>query len=295
MTTWMHRGTVRPGVPTIHVVSDGLGTTAEAVAAAAASCFDDDDPSIETLFAMRDPATMRKDLDDHLDYHRAKHPDEAFVVFHTLVDSGLTAEMKSFAVDNEGVFVVDLMGGPVATLAKASGRTPKYSPSRLHLVNEHYFRRIDAIEFAISHDDGRNPQDLPNADMVIIGVSRASKTPLSIYLSQMGIRVANVPLDPKTDPPKELFEVDSSRLFGLMINAETLEGIRRRRLGQAANIASSYADLEHIYQDLESARALMRKLGAIVIHTDNRAVEETAAEILRYYGMAHPQYRRIEP
>ncbi|MDO5334841.1 MAG: pyruvate, water dikinase regulatory protein [Coriobacteriia bacterium] len=295
MATWMHRGTVRPGMPTIHVVSDGLGTTAEAVARAAASCFADDDPSLETLAEVRDASTMRSDLEEHFAYHQEAHRGMAFVVFHTLVDDSLKAAMGEFAKAHPDAFVEDLMEGPVATLGEACGSKPSFSPNRIHLVNDQYFRRIEAIEFAISHDDGRNPQDLPNADMVIIGVSRASKTPLSIYLSQMGIRVANVPLDPATEPPKELFEVDQSRLFGLMINAETLGGIRKRRLGQALNLASSYADPEHIYQDLESARALMRKLGAIVVHTDNRAVEETAAEILRYYGIAHPQYRRMDP
>lgn len=295
MGAWLHRGTVRPGVPTIHVVSDGLGTTAEAVARAAASCFADDDPSLETLYEVRDSETLLADLNEHYDYHRDMHPEGQFVVFHTLVDGSLKNSMRRFAEAHPDALVEDLMEGPVSVLRSAYGREPNFSPNRIHVVNDQYFKRIDAVEFAINHDDGRNPQDLTSADMVIVGVSRASKTPLSIYLSQMGIRVANVPLDPSTQPPRELFEVEQSRLFGLMINAETLSGIRKRRLGRANSLASSYADMEHIYRDLESARSLMRKLGAIVVHTDNRAVEETAAEILRYYGMAHPQYRRMEP
>lgn len=295
MGTWLHRGTVRPGVPTIHVVSDGLGTTAEAVARAAASCFADDDPSLETLYEVRDPQGLLRDLEEHYEYHRQAHPGEGFVVFHTLVDGSLKETMSRFELAHPDALVEDLMAGPVSVLRSAYEREPSFSPNRMHVVNDQYFRRIEAVEFAINHDDGRNPQDLASADMVIIGVSRASKTPLSIYLSQMGIRVANVPLDPSTQPPRELFDVEQSRLFGLMINAETLSEIRKRRLGRAGALASSYADMEHVYQDLDSARSLMRKLGAIVVHTDNRAVEETAAEILRYYGIAHPQYRRIEP
>ena len=130
---------------------------------------------------------------------------------------------------------------------------------------------------------------MTQADIVLLGVSRSSKTPTSIYLAQQGYKVSNIPLDPSTEPPKEVFEVDRSRLFGLMTTADVLVGIRQRRLGNAAVAASKYADPEYVYEDLDRARALMRKLGAIVIHTENRAVEETAQEILRYYERAHPQ------
>ncbi len=100
--------------------------------------------------------------------------------------------------------------------------------------------------------------------------------------------MANVPLDPSTEPPAQLFDVDRSRLFGLMISPEALVGIRQKRLGRALGVAGAYADMEYIYRDLEEARALMRRLGCIVIHTENRAVEETAQEILRYYERVHP-------
>ena len=123
---------------------------------------------------------------------------------------------------------------------------------------------------------------------MLLGVSRSSKTPTSIYLSQQGYKVANIPLDPTTDPPRELADVERTRLFGLMTTPEVLIGIRQRRLGNASVVAARYADPEYVYQDLEQARALMRKLGCIVVHTENRAVEETAQEILRYYERAHP-------
>ena len=100
--------------------------------------------------------------------------------------------------------------------------------------------------------------------------------------------MANIPLDPTTEPPAELEQVDRTRLFGLMTTPEVLIGIRQRRLGRASAVASRYADPEYVYRDLEDARALMRKLGCIVIHTENRAVEETAQEFLRYYERAHP-------
>ena len=129
------------------------------------------------------------------------------------------------------------------------------------------------------------------------GVSRSSKTPLSIYLAQQGLRVANVPLDPTTEPPSQIYDVDRTRLFGLMITPEVLLDIRRKRIkkaagkaggGQFAMLAKNYADPEYIYRDLEASRALMRRLGCIVVHTEGRAVEETAQEILRYYERSHP-------
>ena len=148
------------------------------------------------------------------------------------------------------------------------------------------------MEFTVEHDDGRNPQDLPDADIVLLGVSRSSKTPISIYMGMEGYKVANVPLALGTEPPKEIYDCDPSRIFGLMTTPDVLVGIRQRRLGGSGRIASmvaaSYAEPEMVYQDLEEARALIRKLGCIVIRTDNKAVEETAQEILRYFELAHP-------
>ena len=147
-------------------------------------------------------------------------------------------------------------------IAKLSGQTPSKAPlARLHVADQHYFRRIEAIEFTIAHDDGRNPQEMSQADIVLLGVSRSSKTPTSIYLAQQGYKVSNIPLDPSTEPPKEVYEVDRTRLFGLMTTADVLVGIRQRRLGNAAVAASQYADPEYVYEDLERARALGTETG----------------------------------
>ena len=289
MQRWITQGKASDTFPVIHVVSDSVGTTAQTMVRAASSCFEVYDPAIEILPRVESSENMTEELEAHLERHRAlgRVP---FVVFFTLIRADLRHAMESFlASHDQEVIGVDLMSNSLAALTRATGKEPLQEPGRLHSVNEYYFRRIDAMEFTISHDDGRNPQDLTEADIVLIGVSRSSKTPLSIYLSQLGYRVANVPLDPQSEPPKEIFKVDPTRLFGLIISPEILSGIRKRRLGNASNVAASYADLECIYQDLESARALMRKLGCIVVRTDNRAIEETAQEILRYYESAHPQ------
>ena len=288
MRQWITQGNASDKIPTVHVVSDSVGATAQAIVRAAAACFEVYDPPIAILPRVSSPDEMIEEVQAHLDYHRSCGL-TPLVLFHTLVDPDMRDAMGAWAGGNDDVIAVDLMGDALSALSQATSRKPLTEPGRVHSVNEYYFRRIDAMEFTISHDDGRNPQDLTEADIVLIGVSRCSKTPLSIYLSQLGYRVANVPLDPQTDPPHEIFDVDPTRLFGLIISPEILADIRKRRLGNASGVAASYADLECVYQDLERARALMRRLGCIVVRTDNRAIEETAQEILRYYESAHPQ------
>jgi len=152
----------------------------------------------------------------------------------------------------------------------------------MHVADEEYFERIGATEFAVSHDDGRNPEDIPLADVVLIGVSRTSKTPLSMYLAFKGYRVANVPLAPGIEPPSEIFEADPRKVFGLVTDGEVLVEVRRERMREIGAFVPRYADREAVEQELEDARALMRRIGCIVIRTDNRAVEESAQEIIRY-------------
>lgn len=275
-------------LPTIHVVSDSVGLTAQAVARAAAAQFGVTNPIIEVLPKARTFEEIEAFIDEHSAFHRQRTGDGRILVFYTLVDAGLSRRLAEYAASRDDVVAVDLMTSAVGAIARMTGLAPSTTPGSVHVADQYYFRRIEAIEFTIAHDDGRNPQEIAQADIVLLGVSRSSKTPTSIYLSQQGYKVANIPLDPSTEPPKEIFDVERIRLFGLMTTAEVLVSIRQRRLGRAGGVASRYADPEFVYQDLEKARALMRKLGCIVIHTENRAVEETAQEILRYYERVHP-------
>jgi regulator of PEP synthase PpsR (kinase-PPPase family) len=194
-------------------------------------------------------------------------------------------------VEGKPVAAVDLIGPAIEAIAEATGLKPKGKPGLIRKTNEEYFGRIDAMEFAVDHDDGRNMDDLAGADIVLIGVSRTSKTPLSIYLASRGYRVANVPLSRGIPDPPQLFTIDSRRIFGLTSQAGLLSEIRYRRLGDAAAYAGSYAEIGNVQEDLDEARLLMRRLGCIVIKTDNRAIEETAQEILRYYELAYPSHK----
>ncbi|MGN0037664.1 MAG: pyruvate, water dikinase regulatory protein [Coriobacteriales bacterium] len=288
MRRWIRQGDRVEGFPTIHILSDGAGSTAVTVAKAAAAAFGITNPTIELLSDVTDPDDVRCELQEHLDYHRSRYELEPFVLFYTTSSRLVAFEARDFAARNPQVWAVDVLETAVKTLIDVTGTKPTAKAGTLRALNDKYFERIEAIEFTIAHDDGCRPEELTAADIVLIGVSRTSKTPLSIYLSQQGYKVANVPLDPLSTPPKQIYEVDPSRLFGLMTVPEVLVDIRKRRLGNASEVASSYADYEQVCRDLEQARTLMRRLGCIVVRTDNRAIEETAQEILRYYTNAHP-------
>ncbi|OUO90736.1 bifunctional ([pyruvate, phosphate dikinase] phosphate) phosphotransferase/[pyruvate, phosphate dikinase] kinase [Gordonibacter sp. An230] len=275
-------------LPTIHVISDSVGLTAQAVARAAAAQFGVTNPTIEVLPKVRTFEEIRRFIDEHGAVHARNIGDGRMLIFYTLVDRVLSRQLAAYAAERDDIVAVDLVTDAIGAISRMTGREPSTKPGGLHVADQYYFQRIEAIEFTIAHDDGRNPQELHQADIVLLGVSRSSKTPTSIYLSQQGYKVANIPLDPSTEPPAELESVDRTRLFGLMTTAEVLIGIRQRRLGRAVGVASRYADPEYVYEDLEKARSLMRRLGCIVVNTENRAVEETAQEILRYYERVHP-------
>jgi [pyruvate, water dikinase]-phosphate phosphotransferase / [pyruvate, water dikinase] kinase len=256
----------------VHVLSDSLGETGEMVARAVVAQFNSDDFRIERLPKVTSPEQLRRVVESHCG--------EQCVFLYTLVDPALCEAMDALVAG--GVHGVDVLGPSVSVLAKATGRRPYGEAGALHRTDEEYFERIEATEFAVSHDDGRNPEDLPDADVVLLGVSRTSKTPLAMYLAFKGYRVANVPLAPGMEPPKELFTLDPRKVFGLVTEPRVLIEIRRERMREMGAYVPRYADREAVEEELEEARALMRRIGCIVVRTDNRAVEESAQEILRY-------------
>jgi regulator of PEP synthase PpsR (kinase-PPPase family) len=144
-----------------------------------------------------------------------------------------------------------------------------------------YFKRIEAVEFAVHHDDGANVRTLYEADIVLTGVSRTSKTPLCMYLAQRGYKTGNVPLVPGIDPPKALLELDRDKVFGLTIDPDSLVGIRQARLRAIhASASSAYTEAEAVHAELDRARKLFRRQGWRYLDVTGRAVEENATRIL---------------
>lgn len=256
----------------IHVISDSLGETGEMVARAASAQFAPGAFRIERLPKITAPEQLRELVQTHCG--------GACIFLYTLVDPSLRGEMERLC--EEGVHGVDLLGPAVGMLEQATGISPTGEVGVLRRTDQEYFDRVEAMEYTVKHDDGRNPEGLLEADVVLVGVSRTSKTPLAMYLAFKGYHVANVPLAPGSAPPEELFRVDPRRVFGLMSDPDVLLEIRRERMKELGMWVSGYAEREAVERELEEARAVMRKIGCIVVRTDNRAMEETAQEIIRY-------------
>lgn len=256
----------------VFVVSDSIGETAERVARAAASQFRG-----QSFDFKRIPYTTTTDsLTDVV-----READGACaVIVHTLVCPQLRSHLNAFAAEN-GIACVDIMGPTLEAISRVSNHAPSLQPGLVHQLDEAYFREIEAVEFAVKYDDGKDPRGLLRAEMVLIGVSRTSKTPLSMYLAHRGYRVANVPLVPEVGPPEELLMLPPNQIIGLTISERQLKHIREERLkvlGLQPN--ANYASDARINEELDYARRIMEKIGCPIIDVTQRAVEETASQVM---------------
>jgi [pyruvate, water dikinase]-phosphate phosphotransferase / [pyruvate, water dikinase] kinase len=200
------------------------------------------------------------------------------VVIFTVVEPTLREAMRELCREAD-IASCDLLERPLAAVAEVSGRPATMRPGMQPPLDEQYFRRIAAIEYAVKADDGLG-RALPNADVVLVGVSRTSKTPLSMYLGYLGWKVANVPIVNGIEPPPKLFDVDAAKVVGLTIDAKRLAEIRAERI-QLMGGDRSYASLPAIYDELEYAAGIHRRLGCPVIDVSELSIEEIAQRILR--------------
>src|SRR3982751_4088832 len=173
-------------------------------------------------------------------------------------------------------------GQPIDAVARVSGMAARMPPGPRPPLNSAYFKRMEAIEFAVRYDDGVG-RGLREADVVLVGVSRTSKTPLSIYLGYLGHKTANVPVVKGIEPPKELFEIDQAKIVGVTIDPNRLMEIRRVRNRQMGGGVRNrqYAELMEIYEELDEAKKLHRRIGCPVIDISELSIEETALRIIR--------------
>jgi hypothetical protein len=258
----------------IFIVSDGTGETAAAAVRAAMTQF-------PASWRLRTWSDVRSELQVRRIMEQASAGGAA-VVF-TLVDEHLARAMQEQA-EARGVLSVDLLGPLISTLAEQCGLRPQVRPGLLHGFGAEYLRRVDAVEFAVRHDDGANLHTLFQADLVLVGPSRTSKTPLSMYLAQRGYKTGNLPLLPGLEVPQVLVELDRRKVFGLTVAPETLITVRRARmrtLGASPYLA--YADPEAVIDELRRSRRLFRECGWRTVDITGRAVEENAARILELY------------
>ena len=261
--------------PSVYILSDSSGETAELVLKAGLSQFAIDDLQIKRVPYVEDKHT----IDDALEMI----DDETAIIGYTLVDPELRKYIEE-RTKKLNIETIDIMGPVMKTMEKAFNQKPRLEPGLVYKLDKEYFRRIEAIEFAVRYDDGRDPRGIARADIVLIGVSRTSKTPLSQYLAHKRLKVANVPVVPEVNPPEELFRIDKSKCIGLRISPEKLNEIRKERL-KALGLGdhASYASLERIEEELKYFDKIVKKIGCEVIDVSNKAVEETANIILQKY------------
>ncbi|HEX2485842.1 MAG TPA: pyruvate, water dikinase regulatory protein, partial [Myxococcota bacterium] len=260
--------------PEIFVVSDGTGETAMASVRAAMSQF-------QTRWRLRTFGETRTASQVERIIQLAQEAG-ALVVF-TLVDQVLARDARDLAAQR-GVPVVDLLGPLIFAVADHSGLSPHFRAGVLHGFNAEALQRVEAVEFAVRHDDGANLRTLFQADLVLTGVSRTSKTPLAMYLAHRGYKTGNVPVVPGMPLPKEVLDLDPRKVFGLVVSPATLLEVRRSRIRSlGASPYLDYADPETVEAELQRARRLFRERGFRIVDITNRAVEENAARILQLY------------
>lgn len=262
-------------VSTVYIISDGTGETASSMVRAGLVQYGDREINIVRCKNIRQEEQIDSLIDEI--FHNQG------MIVHTVVSASLRKRIYEGATA-KGILVVDLLGPLLGALDKYFGQEgDPHTAGLLRNVDERYFKRIEAIEYTVKHDDGKTLSDLDQADVVLVGISRTSKTPLSIFLSHKGWKVANVPLVTNTPLPDELFKIDQRKIVGLMIDAESLTRIRRKRLEKfGQDPGGEYASMAHIQNEIDYANNLFKQNKKWpVFDVTDRALEETAAEIIR--------------
>ena len=256
----------------IYVVSDSVGETADLVTKAAVSQFSGENIVLKRIPFVEDVST----IDEVLSLAEINNG----VIAYTLVKPEIRSYMKEKAA-KMNVVAYDIIGPLIDILEQKYGTSALNKPGLVRKLDENYFKRVEAIEFAVKYDDGRDPKGILKADVILLGVSRTSKTPLSQFLAHKRVKVANVPLVPEVEPPEELFNIDPNKCIGLRISADKLNHIRKERLKSLGlNDNAVYANMERIQEELDYFDRIVNRLNCPVVDVTNKAVEETANIII---------------
>lgn len=257
----------------IFVISDSIGETAEQVAKAASAQYPGCElkirwiPYVTEIESIQEVISEAKDLDS--------------IIMFTLV----VPELRDYLIEQaeeHNIAYVDIMGPAVDAIAKVTGQSPIDIPGIVRKLDDEYFKKIESVEFAVKYDDCKDPRGIKKADLVLIGISRTSKTPLGMFLATKNIKVANIQLLPEIKPPEELFEISPKKIIGLVISSDHLNPIRLERLkSHGLSGEANYASMERIAYELKYAEEIMDKIGCSIIDVTGKAIEETANTILQ--------------
>lgn len=260
----------------LHLLSDSTGETLENIAKAAVAQFD----NVETIRHFW--PMVRSDV--HMDRIMEEIAQNPGLVLFTLANPQLRRKLEN-RCRALGLPIVAALDAVTDAMSNILGQETSNRPGRKHILDEAYFARIDAIQFTIAHDDGVGWENWEEADIVLAAVSRASKTPTSIYLANRGYKTANIPLVPESPPPEALFRLKHPMVVGLTTSVERLVQVRRNRLlslNQAPETA--YVNQEKVKEEVAFARRMFADNGWPVIDVTRRSIEETAAAIINIFN-----------
>jgi [pyruvate, water dikinase]-phosphate phosphotransferase / [pyruvate, water dikinase] kinase len=256
----------------IHLISDSTGETLSSVARAVLSQFEGVE-SNEFIWSLIRTKSQLQSVMDSI----AKDPG---IVMYTILHDDLIQDLKKYCFDLK-IPCIPVLSHIIGEFSNYLGMNITQSVGRQHLLDSEYFSRVEAISYTLTHDDGQSYWDLYNADIVIIGVSRTSKSPTSVYLSCRGYKTANIPFVSIETIPSSVYELKNPLIIGLTINPEKLVQIRHTRLNSIGSESSTdYVEIESIKNEIAESRKLFAKLNCPIIDVTKRSVEETAAKII---------------
>ncbi|MBF6634985.1 MAG: kinase/pyrophosphorylase [Planococcus sp. (in: Bacteria)] len=256
----------------VYVLSDSIGETAERVVKAVAVQFLEEEVKVHQTSHV----SKEEDIEEIIQKAKKEH---SIIVYTIVIDDW--RDYLNKRAQEENITAINLLAPLMDAFAQKFKREPAHKPGLTRVLDEEYFQKVDAIEFAVKYDDARDVEGIKKADIVLIGVSRTSKTPLSMYLAYRGFKVANIPLVPEIPVPTELFDVPKGRCIGLIIKPDSLNAIRKERIkkmGLKPN--ATYAQLDRILEELDYAENIMKRVGCPVINVSNKAIEETASDVM---------------
>ncbi|GAA0726424.1 pyruvate, water dikinase regulatory protein [Clostridium malenominatum] len=263
---------------TIYAVSDSIGETAEQVAKATARQFN------EKIIVKR--VTYIKNFESAEEFLSKIECNKDIMIINTIV----LVDVREFLIERcveKGIAIINILGPAINTASRILNKIPEYKPGAVRNMDDTYDKKIEAMEFAMQYDDSKDHKGVKLADVVLIGLSRTSKTPLCMYLANKGIKALNIPLMPEIPLPEEIFEIDSKKIIGLTIDPIRLMEIRKHRMDKFSRIISpdlQYANGERVLDELEYADRIMKRLRCKVIDVTNRAIEDTALLIMESIG-----------
>jgi len=260
----------------IYAISDASGTTAERVVRAALVQFDEQNIAITRYGGVRNAERIRQIV--------AEAAQTGGFVVHTFVYEELR-RVTLREGRSKNVVTIDLMGPLLARLSELLATPPRSEPGIFQPFDSAYLERIEAIDYTVRHDDGRNIHDIARADIVLVGISRTSKTPLSIYLAYRGWKVANIPIVLDFEPPEALWNLPHRRVAGLVVKPERLLELRHARIERMGTVPFGYADLDYIKRELAYAYRLFdRRRDWPLVDVTSKPIEEAASEVVSLLG-----------